>query len=397
MRKLIFILLTSSLSVLFNISCSPSDSIQDEEIPPTEDKGKQPSPTPSEDKNEMKTVDLGLSVEWADKNYNSKDSYDVGDYVENYTQKGAPIQRIYNVPKEFDIPNAWQARELLRMCKWIVQEKDGHKYFKVIGPNGNHIIMPMGGNLFKQLQTFEYYNKDKKAEYLYESDGYGMQEFYMDENGDGGLYIKRTYSTCIPRRFVKKGGRGNRSFYEDKNFVPKTEDAVDLGLSVKWAPYNIGGAFEDDYGIFIAWGDPTGKMIPRDNSYLNGVSAISICGTEKDAATMLWKYGWRMPTKSEFEELLTKCTWSRSWSYGHAGYWIKGPSGKSIFLPAAGYTKGGTTIHEQNTIGQYWTGDHTSNGIEMYYIEIRGERNKSILKSRNGYVRCPIRPVIKNK
>lgn len=101
--------------------------------------------------------------------------------------------------------------------------------------------------------------------------------------------------------------------------------------------------------------------------------------------------------KSEFEELLTKCTWSRSWSYGHAGYWIKGPSGKSIFLPAAGYTEGGTTIHEQNTIGQYWTGDHTSNGIEMYYIEIRGERNKSILKSRNGYVRCPIRPVIKNK
>ena len=198
-------------------------------------------------------------------------------------------------------------------------------------------------------------------------------------------------------KICKKGGRGNRSFYEDKNFVPKTEDAVDLGLSVKWAPYNIGGAFEDDYGIFIAWGDPTGKMIPRDNSYLNGVSAISICGTEKDAATMLWKYGWRMPTKSEFEELLTKCTWSRSWSYGHAGYWIKGPSGKSIFLPAAGYTKGGTTIHEQNTIGQYWTGDHTSNGIEMYCIEIRGERNKSILKSRNGYVRCPIRPVIKNK
>lgn len=206
MRKLIFILLTSSLSVLFNISCSPSDSIQDEEIPPTEDKGEQPSPTPSEDKNEMKTVDLGLSVEWADKNYNSKDSYDVGDYVENYTQKGAPIQRIYNVPKEFDIPNAWQARELLRMCKWIVQEKDGHKYFKVIGPNGNHIIMPMGGNLFKQLQTFEYYNKDKKAEYLYESDGYGMQEFYMDENGRWGalhqknLFHMHTSKICKKRR-----------------------------------------------------------------------------------------------------------------------------------------------------------------------------------------------------
>ena len=33
---------------------------------------------------------------------------------------------------------------------------------------------------------------------------------------------------------------------------------VDLGLSVKWAKYNIGATSESDYGLYFQWGDTQG-------------------------------------------------------------------------------------------------------------------------------------------
>ena len=33
--------------------------------------------------------------------------------------------------------------------------------------------------------------------------------------------------------------------------VPKVSDAIDLGLSVKWAPWNLGASKPTDYGVYF--------------------------------------------------------------------------------------------------------------------------------------------------
>ena len=69
----------------------------------------------------------------------------------------------------------------------------------------------------------------------------------------------------------------------------------------------------------------------------------NISGTEYDEARQKWGGSWRMPTKEEFNELLSKCTWTWMTYKGINGYKVTGPNGDSIFLPAVGsfvYTTG---------------------------------------------------------
>ena len=38
------------------------------------------------------------------------------------------------------------------------------------------------------------------------------------------------------------------------NVIPNPE-AVDLGLSVRWAPFNVGATAPEEYGDYFAWGE----------------------------------------------------------------------------------------------------------------------------------------------
>ena len=61
-----------------------------------------------------------------------------------------------------------------------------------------------------------------------------------------------------------------------------------------------------------------------------------------------------MPTKEEFKELKEKCQWQWLSGNGRKGYIVKGPNGKSIFLPAAGY-RYGTSLSDEVKYGYYWS------------------------------------------
>ena len=41
----------------------------------------------------------------------------------------------------------------------------------------------------------------------------------------------------------------------DKIAIPDANMAVDLGLTVKWAPFNVGGTKPTDFGNYYAWGE----------------------------------------------------------------------------------------------------------------------------------------------
>ena len=114
---------------------------------------------------------------------------------------------------------------------------------------------------------------------------------------------------------------------------------VDLGLSVKWATCNVGANEPEQYGNFYAWRETTTKSnYTKDNYKINGKSVSDISGNEQyDAATANWGKGWRMPTKTESDELMDNCTWTWTERNGINGYEVKSKkNSNSIFLPAAG-------------------------------------------------------------
>ena len=128
-------------------------------------------------------------------------------------------------------------------------------------------------------------------------------------------------------------------------------EAVDLGLpsGLLWAASNIGTARPEDYGIYFAWGETSAKTYYEWSTYrycdgsktaLTKYSAddgLTELLSADDAAAALGGGDWRMPTKADWSELISACTWSRTSLNGVVGYKVESKSnGNSIFLPAAG-------------------------------------------------------------
>ena len=134
------------------------------------------------------------------------------------------------------------------------------------------------------------------------------------------------------------------SYSEVVSFTTKEEtaynDYVDLGLpsGLHWAAYNIGATTPEENGNYYAWGEVVTKNEYTDANCLTyGVQMSDISGTEYDAAAVNWGGEWRMPTKTEMDELKNNCTWE--WiEYGDAdyngveGYKVIGPNGNYIFF-----------------------------------------------------------------
>ena len=136
-------------------------------------------------------------------------------------------------------------------------------------------------------------------------------------------------------------------------------NAVDLGLSVKWADHNVGATKPEDYGGLYGWGDPTGlKTTSTDSEYPSSEKYASICSTDFDIAHIQWKGNWRLPTMSELDELHANCTFKWTTRNGIYGMLVTsnkaGYTGNSIFLPAAGY-RSNLQISSRDS-GRYWSG-----------------------------------------
>lgn len=188
-------------------------------------------------------------------------------------------------------------------------------------------------------------------------------------------------------------------------------NAVDLGLSVKWADVNLDIGYDDNAALtpendqdivlrclngLIGWGDPTGgKKSETTNDY---PQANSISGTMYDVAKTKWGGKWRIATKDEFQELITACTWIYEERNGYSGYKIIGPNGNDIFLPTTGYRVGFACYSLEN--GYYWTGTMRPGRSPYPYVLNFNRSNKGLnTTSVSGlaypykFYGCAIRPV----
>src|SRR5574344_815485 len=140
-------------------------------------------------------------------------------------------------------------------------------------------------------------------------------------------------------------------------------EAIDLGLSVKWASCNVGATTPEGYGGYYAWGETEGKKVYDESTYKYYDSSTKsyidignkISGTQYDVAHVKWGGSWRMPTDEEFQELCNKCTSTWTTYKGVYGRKFIGPNGNSIFLPAAGECFN-THVRYLGGSGCYWSG-----------------------------------------
>ena len=104
---------------------------------------------------------------------------------------------------------------------------------------------------------------------------------------------------------------------------------VDLGLSsgLKWATCNLGANSCEERGVAYRWGS-----ITENGEYYSEMEDIS-GNIQYDAATSNWGASWRMPSESEFKELIDECECSLVFENGIKGYKFAGVNGASIFLP----------------------------------------------------------------
>lgn len=146
-------------------------------------------------------------------------------------------------------------------------------------------------------------------------------------------------------------------------------DAVDLGLSVKWAAYNVGATAPEEYGSYFAYGEtkekskydwPNYKWGEEDrttkyNNDVGGGDGLKTLLPEDDAATVNWGTKWRTPTCEEIDDLLddANCEWT--WDATKKGYTVKSlKTGNSIFLPAAG-SRNEENYFGTGSDGLYWS------------------------------------------
>ena len=192
-------------------------------------------------------------------------------------------------------------------------------------------------------------------------------------------------------------------------------DGVDLGLSVLWAPINVGANSPEDYGDYFAWGEVEAKTTYSWTTYkwCNGSSTTitkycldsynGIVDNKKqldlndDAARANWGGNWRMPTEAEMTELCKQCTWTWTTKNGVKGYKVTSKSnGNSIFLPAAG-VRSASALSNAGKSGDYWSSSlkivarYSDEAIQLqYYLDDLGT-----LYVGDSY-RCygqPVRPV----
>ncbi len=136
---------------------------------------------------------------------------------------------------------------------------------------------------------------------------------------------------------------------------------VDMGLSVKWATCNVGANSPEECGDYYAWGERNEKeTYTRDNSQTDDSNTNNIINhRRRDVARNDWGEGWRLPSKTEVQELAENCETTWVTRGGMNGKLVTSKiTGGSIFLPAAGYR--GSELYELGESGRYWTG--TSEG-----------------------------------
>ena len=307
--------------------------------------------------------------------------------------------------------------------RWYFSLKDsqhGNNVFEMLNPvwHGTHHIFADDGLLYNDAHEvwmgeradgyYQYLSVGQKAEAititLLNSTG---ESFYK-------TFPKRISGKCAAITFKGPNDTGNPT-----NGWTKIEGDinghayVDMGSGLKWATTNVTTENLSEYGDFFAWGETStyytpapftwrsGKQNGYDwTSYFDGEGSnfttysndggLTVLKAENDAATANWGSGWRIPKEEEWQWLIDNCNWTWTDDYNGTGVEgaivtsnVEGFTGKSIFLPAAGYYYQTQRYISNPSSGHYWSSslrtDSSDEARVMFFQKTNtGDLNKVI-------------------
>jgi len=366
---------------------------------------------------EPRYVDMGTSVRWAEWNMGAQEAADFGlyfgwgdvagdmtstnpyDYAKGFNAADKTIagNTKYDVAAlrwggKWRMPTEAELLELAENSTWTREERHSATGERISGYlvtskiSGNSIFLPAGG-------YYEGTQGDRVNSYaLYWCGDFdtseGLPVYYrMNASPIRKTNVKYMRTLIRPVYVLAtdpanyNGGEGGGTKPDDPDtpvqpdepdtpVQPGAGKAVDLGLSVKWANYNVGATSETDPGYYIQWGE-TGPREDDDYSktsyiYYNASTSSYIdIGRQfnanddysKDAARQQWGGTWRVPTEAEMSELWLECTWTWTTKNGMDGFEIKSKKNSNkIFLPAGGWKSGSKgNLNSVGSYGMYWT------------------------------------------
>ncbi len=198
-------------------------------------------------------------------------------------------------------------------------------------------------------------------------------------------------------------------------------EAVDLGLTVKWADRNVGASSAEDYGDLLAWGEtqpkedyswmsyrwcevdyaggvyyyiftrywpgndyllpnmhrgkyayPEGGVV-RAQTYWGYVNQdanieLTVLKPSDDAASVAYGPEWRTPTRKEWAELMDNCRFVLVDADGVMGMKvISKKNGNSIYLPFTGQGEGTVSVFQGYNTGYFKHDNGNDRGLRGYY------------------------------
>lgn len=345
-----------------------------------------------EDVDYSQPVDLGLSIKWASCNLGAElpeafggfyawgetspkteftlENYEYYDPYESDTNGYVAFKEIsgtsrdaatVNLGGDWRMPKQSEWKELVEKCSWTFTTRNGVEGYEVTGPNGNSIFLPGAGNIWQKDHTHIgggfYWTStcaelDENHYYIYRGN-FSSTDITYDgyDYPETGMTIRPVYGPATTQDILP---------------VPSAGDPVDLGLSVKWSAFNLGGSAPGDYGNYYPWACLTCPEYITDDTYQyydpstdTWADIPDYSGNAKyDVATALWGDGWRTPTKEEFDELIANCDYNYESTGGHVGYrFTSRINGNSIFFPLGERVSvdGWGAIEQTRSRGYYWS------------------------------------------
>lgn len=240
-------------------------------------------------------VDLGLPSGTLWKEENEKDYYSFDDA--KYLFDGM-------------VPSYSQWTELKDFCTW---KWTGNGY-EVVGPNGNHLILPAMGWGYG----------------LADINGVGSKGLYWSSNlavHDAGYvwWIEFREGSVKMNRSTKVG-------YKSVRLVKKTASVEKYLSTTKMVPTG-----------YVDLGLPSGTLWRSQNEldYYTYDNAVNL-------------FGDRLPTPEQWKELVEKCRWEVMDGVGSRTCVLIGPNGNMINIPVDGFYEGGR-FGGMGKVGSYWS------------------------------------------
>ena len=167
------------------------------------------------------------------------------------------------------------------------------------------------------------------------------------------------------RLYVKYPGENGQSEYVyGESVIVRTKDfeqvAVDLGLSVYWASYNVGAEAPEEYGNYYAWGELApkqnytwdtfkwkGNMKYCTDTLSSNLTSLKMMELADDAANYHWGGNWRIASDADVTELYNNCYFDNNAEMnGVKGVRITSTiNGNDIFIPYSGFLRYNSVVN----------------------------------------------------